>query len=168
MWTPRKPDPELEAEFLTRLMIRLGADANRAKSMVASAAAPLDAGAKITKSVTGSAMQVDEGFDRAWRRVGLALDRVGFTVEDRDRIAGVYFVRYVDQNSDAKNKDTRKGFFSRLFASSDDRKNAAARYRIAVKATGGVSQVTVQTGDGKPDASSTADKILSLLSEQLR
>ena len=41
-------------------------------------------------------LQVDDGFDRAWRRVGIALDRSGFTVEDRDRAQGLYFVRYVD------------------------------------------------------------------------
>ena len=167
VWTPRKPDPELEAEFLSRLMARLGADPTQAKSMVASTASPPEAHAKITKSATGSAMQVDEGFDRAWRRVGLALDRVGFTVEDRDRIAGVYFVRYVDQNSDAKNKTAGKGFISRLFSNAED-KNAASRYRIAVKAAGDICQVTVQTAEGKADASSTADKILALLSEQLR
>ena len=32
--------------------------------------------------------RLDDGFDRAWRRVGLALDRSGFTVEDRDRGPG--------------------------------------------------------------------------------
>ena len=168
VWTPRAPDPELEAEFLARLMTRLGADNARAKAIVATASAPMAARAKITKSAAGSSLEVGEGFDRAWRRVGLALDRVGFTVEDRDRAQGTYFVRYVDQSKDAKTKESNPGFFSRLFSSSDDKGKDAQRYRIAVKATGEVSQVTVQSNDGKPDASSTADRILSLLSEQLK
>ena len=41
--------------------------------------------------------------DRAWRRVG-ALDRVGFTVEDRDPLRRVYYVRYVDPEVDVKKR----------------------------------------------------------------
>ena len=170
IWTPRPSDPELEAEFLSRLMVRLGADTTRAKTLVATATA---AGAQpvrasISKTAAGSSLQLDEGFERSWRRVGLALDRVGFTVEDRDRTQGVYFVRYVDQASDAKNKDDGKGFFSRMFSSTDDKKKSAQRYRVVVKSAGEISQVTVQTGEGKPDQSSTAERILALLSEQLK
>jgi outer membrane protein assembly factor BamC len=70
---------------------------------------------------------VDEGFDRAWRRVGLALDRVGFTVEDRDRVQGIYFVRYVDPDK------AKEGFFSKLFGGEDKNKEAQ-RYRVLVSA----------------------------------
>ena len=66
-------------------------------------------------------VQIDEGFDRAWRRVGLALDRTGFTVEDRDRAQGTYFVRYVEPNADKK----EPGFFGKLFGSSDKGGGAA-------------------------------------------
>ena len=95
-------------------MVRLGAEPTRAKITVAGAPA-LQARAKLAKGNDGAYVEVDEGFDRAWRRVGLALDRVGFTVEDRDRTQGLYFVRYVDQGQDAQNKG-EKGFFSRLFS----------------------------------------------------
>jgi outer membrane protein assembly factor BamC len=110
-------------------------------------------------------VQTDEGFDRSWRRVGLALDRAGFTVEDRDRIQGIYFVRYVDQDA-----GVTKGFFSKLFSwGSSDKDKEAQRYRITVKAgEGATSQVAVQSNDGKPDASPTAEKILTLLHEQLK
>src|SRR5580765_5743662 len=66
---------------------------------------------RLLKTANGSSVQIDEGFDRAWRRVGLALDRVGFTVEDRDRSQGIYYVRYVD--ADAADKK-EKGFWSKL------------------------------------------------------
>jgi outer membrane protein assembly factor BamC len=166
VWTPRPSDPELEAEFLTRLMSRLGADNAQAKATVE--ATPLQAArAKLVKDATGAFVQVDEGFDRAWRRVGLALDRVGFTVEDRDRTQGMYYVRYVDPALDAKTSD--KGFFTKLFSfGSDDKAKSAQRYRVAVKANGSVSKVSVLSGDGKPDSSQTADKILSLLNDQLK
>lgn len=95
IWQPRPADPELEAEFLQRLMVRLGADETRAKAQIA--AVPKSEKASLKSAEGGmSILQVQEGFDRAWRRVGLALDRVGFTVEDRDRAQGLYYVRYVE------------------------------------------------------------------------
>lgn len=167
MWTPRQSDPELEAEFLTRLMTRLGADATQAKTIVANVGLQ-PSRAKLVKGTSGGYVEVDEGFDRAWRRVGLALDRVGFTVEDRDRAQGIYFVRYVDPDADQK-KASEKGFLSRLFTfGSDDSAKSAQRYRIAVKATGGASQVSVLNAEGRPDSSQTADRILSLLNDQLK
>ncbi|MBB5391940.1 MULTISPECIES: outer membrane protein assembly factor BamC [unclassified Herbaspirillum] len=166
VWTARPSDPGLEAEFLARLMVRLGAEETKAKAAVANAPS-LQARSRLLKSAAGSSVQVDESFDRAWRRVGLALDRVGFTVEDRDRTQGTYFVRYVDQNQDAKDKKDQ-GFFSRIFSSSKDKEKTAAKYRIVVKGSGDSSNIVVQNGEGKPEVSDTADKILGLLNEQLK
>jgi len=166
IWTPRSADPDLEAEFLSRLMARLGTDSARAKAMIVSAV-PQPAHAQWMKD--RGYLEVDEEFDRAWRRVGLALDRVGFTVEDRDRTQGLYFVRYVELNQDA-GKNADKGFLSRLFSGtpSDDKAKAAQRYQILVKGAGTNSHVSVLNHAGKPETSPTVDKILSLLSEQLK
>jgi outer membrane protein assembly factor BamC len=166
MWEPRPSDPGLEAEFLSRLMARLGADSAEAKATVANAVSQ-PVRAKLVKSSSGEYVQVDEAFDRAWRRVGLALDRVGFTVEDRDRSQGLYFVRYVDPVEDQK--ASSKGFLSKLFSSdSKDKAKSAQRYRISVKGTGTTSQVMVLDNESRPESSRTADKILSLLNEQLK
>ena len=168
MWTPRASDPGLEAEFLSRLMTRLGVETTRAKETVASVGIQAPR-AKLVKGANGGYVEVDEGFDRAWRRVGLALDRVGFTVEDRDRTQGLYFVRYVDPDYDQK-KASEKGFFSKLFSfgSSDDKAKSALRYRVSVKGAGAVSQVAVMDSEGQPESSQTAERILSLLNEQLK
>jgi outer membrane protein assembly factor BamC len=167
VWTARPSDPGLEAEFLSRLMVRLGAEESKAKAAVANAPT-LQSRSKLLKSAAGTSVQVDESFDRAWRRVGLALDRVGFTVEDRDRSQGIYFVRYVDQNQDAKDKTENPGFFSRLF-SSKDKEKTAAKYRIVVKGAGSdISNIVVQNNEGKSEVSATADKILGLLNDQLK
>ncbi len=164
IWTGRPSDPELEAEFLSRLMASLsGRDIKSAKADVKAAPAVAER-ARIVKEGGSSFVQVDEGFDRAWRRVGLSLDRVGFTVEDRDRARGLYFVRYIDQESDAKKGD---GFFSKLFSSKDENKGAQ-RYRIEVKGAGETSRVSVQDDKGAPSATDTAGRILSLLNEQLK
>ena len=159
-WTARPNDPELEAEFLSRLMAQLtGTKVKEATAFVTNA--PLEA---QHARLEGNKVVVDEGFDRAWRRVGLALDRVGFTVEDRDRVQGIYFVRYVDP--DAIKKD---GFFSKLFGS-DDKNKEAQKFRVLVSAvpSATTSDVTVQTNDGKPETSPTGAKILKLLADELK
>ncbi|HTD02763.1 outer membrane protein assembly factor BamC [Undibacterium sp.] len=169
VWTPRASDPGLEAEFLSRLMVRLGSDTERAKVAVSGGPA-MKTRAKLIKNPAGNYVEVDEGFDRSWRRVGLALDRVGFTVEDRDRSKGLYFVRYIDQDIDAKTKGASEGFLAKLFSwGSSDKTNEALKYRVFVKdAAGDTSQVVVQNNDGKADSSATAEKILQLLNDQLK
>jgi len=162
-WTPRESDPELEAEFLRRLMVRLGAQDQQARQLVGEAGV-LQFRAALTKGNAGvEALQVLEPFDRAWRRVGLALDRVGFTVEDRDRQKGLYFVRYADPEAEMAAKE---GLFSRLFSSSD--KVKAEQFRVQVKQAGTDSQVNVLNKGGEADTSKTAQRILSLLHEQLK
>ena len=110
---------------------------------------------------------VNDGFDRAWRRVGLALDRVGFTVEDRDRSKGIFFVRYIDPEVDLK--DTKQGFLDKLAFWKSAPKSAQPQFRIHVADAGAnMSQVQVQDSKGGADASSTGKKILGLLFEQLK
>lgn len=169
IWQPRPADPELEAEFLQRLMIRLGADETRAKSMLA--ATPVADKAKLQSAGDGAAvLKVEEGFDRAWRRVGLALDRVGFTVEDRDRSQGLYYVRYVDPDVDVKKKGD-EGILSRLMFWRGDSKPGVptgSQYRIYVKGVEPDSTVQVLTREGGTDTSESARRILGLLHEQLK
>ncbi|TCS36084.1 Beta-barrel assembly machine subunit BamC [Paucimonas lemoignei] len=167
-WVGRASDPELEAQMLSQLMARLGNEEVKAKTIVANAS-PLQQRSKLVKAEGGSYVEDNESFDRAWRRVGLALDRVGFTVEDRDRSQGLYFVRYVDQDKDAKDK-ANKGFLAKLFTfgSSKDDPKLAQRYRISVKESAGSSRIQVLDGEGRPDMSATAGRILSLLNDQLK
>jgi len=168
IWQHRPSDPGLEAEFLQRLMLRFGVDEARAKAQLADTKGTPER-AKLVRSGTDSAALVlYESFDRAWRRVGLALDRVGFTVEDRDRSKGFYFVRYVDPQIDAQ-KDPDKSFLSSLaFWRSDKAAIKAAQYRVTVKEASGVSDVQVQNKDGQPENSDSSRRILSLLLEQLK
>lgn len=169
VWTARASDPELEAEFLSRMMVSLGVEGTRAKAAVANVVAQ-SSRAKLVKAPSGDYVQVDEGFERAWRRVGLALDRVGFTVEDRDRTQGLYYVRYVDQGDDSKVTE-KKGFFANLFtfgSSKAEKDKAAARYRVSIKGAADSSQISVLNNDGKPETSKTGERILALLNEQLK
>ncbi len=166
-WQPRPPDPELEAEMLRRLMVRLGSDKKRAESEFAAAKSRPVEQAKLSRGSDGAAtLEMQESFDRAWRRVGLALDRVGFTVEDRDRSKGLYFVRYVDPETDGQKKDD--GLLSKLAFWKGSAPPPQLKYRIFVKDNGKSTTVQVLSAEGGTDQSDTSKKILNLLYDQLK
>ncbi len=167
-WQPRPAEPDLEAEMLRRLMVRLGTDETRAKSLMA--VESKQDRAKLTRAADGAgALTLQEPFDRAWRRVGLALDRVGFTVEDRDRVQGLYFVRYIDPEIDNRKKQG-DGWMSKLafWKGGKSDIDTKAQYRIHVAAEGSDSKLRILTREGGADNSETARKIIGLLYEQLK
>lgn len=167
VWEPRPADPELEAEMLRRLMVRFGVQEARAKSMLAADSVTQRATLSQAPGGHGS-LALFDAFDRAWRRVGLALDRVGFTVEDRDRSQGVYFVRYLDPEAEALAKKD-KGFLGKLaFWNSDSKKASQELYRVQVKEIGEGTKVEVMDKNGQPDKTETGNRILTLLYEQLK
>ncbi|MBU3607140.1 outer membrane protein assembly factor BamC [Polynucleobacter sp. AP-Mumm-500A-B3] len=165
IWTSRPNDPNLEAVFLARLMERLGMTQEQAKAMVAVPLVAKTAKAKFVQGANNQGyIELNSSFDRAWRDVGLALDRSNFTVEDRNRSNGVYYVRYIN----AKDVDDKKGFFSNLFSSKDDSKLQAKKYQVIVKSTGENSaNVYVQDADGKPENTPAGIQLLTLLTDQL-
>ena len=161
VWQPRANDPELEKEFLRRIMLRLAPTAaDNAKAFEGGVAKSLS---QLISLDGKPAVSFNQGFDVAWRRVGVLLDRNGFTVEDRDRKQGIYFVRYVDTPDEAE-----EGFFSKLFSSS---KNNAGpqQYRLKIISPNNTSStITILNASGQPDASATAQKIAQLLVKELQ
>jgi outer membrane protein assembly factor BamC len=168
VWQPRPADQSLEAEMLARLMMRFGVEEARARTAVGTPSITQQR-ARIDRE-RGGILALNEPFDRSWRRVGLALDRVGFTVEDRDRSQGIYFVRYVNPDKDnqtgAKESVLSKLLFWRGDPSAADSK--PEQYRIQVSDTEEGSEVRVLNLEGAPEKSATATKILSLLYDQLK
>ena len=170
VWQPRPVDPQLEATFLSRLMVKLGATEEVAKATVASASASAAAGgpprARLVVGSPSPTLQLDDGFDRAWRRVGVALDRTGFTVEDRDRAQGLYFVRYVDPAYAGREEPN---FFQRMFSFGKKKDDTGlAKYRVKVTSEGQSSTVAVLDSQGRPETSENGKRIASLLLEDLR
>ena len=171
IWQARPSDPELEIEFLRRLMVKLGTSPQEAST----AASPATATATATapKGTTGTpvgmvdgqpTISLNEALDRAWRRTGVALDRSGFTVEDRDMAAGRYFVRYVAPQSGKQ----ESGFISRLFSSKKEL-SVLAKYTISLSANAsGQTLIRVLNATGQPEQSGEADRILKLLATELR
>jgi outer membrane protein assembly factor BamC len=155
VWQPRPADPELEAEMLYRLMARLGAKKQQIEAQTKKVQA-----SRANLSQGGASLVLNDAFDRAWRRVGLALDRVGFTVEDRDRSKGLYYVRYLDPEIDAGKK---KSWFS---WGSDKKK--PEQYKISVTDAGAGSEVRVLANGNAKEVSPASGRILALLQEQLK
>lgn len=171
-WQTRASDKELEAEMLARIMVKFGivgsSDPKAGLSAGAAGAAPANVARAFYATDKSGTLKVNEPFDRAWRRVGLALDRIGFTVEDRDRSKGLFFVRYIDPDAEAVASSGGKGFLDKLAFWRKDDPASKPQYRIFVAEVAGSSDVTVQGADGKTENSSTAKRILGLLLEQLK
>ncbi len=165
IWQPRPTDPELEAEMLRRLMLRFGVEQSRAESLLAKKQVPEQA--RILKDAGAPVLEMDEGFDRAWRRVGLALDRIGFAVEDRDRSQGVYFVRYIDPGIDNASKRD-EGLFAKFAFWRSKKEQTSPQLRIVVNEAGEKSRVNVSGADGKAADSTTQTRILNLLHKELK
>jgi len=163
-WEARPSDPGLEAEMLRQMMVFIGIENARARRLLGQPE-QLPPRAWMVKDGDGNnRLVLEDGFSRSWRYTGLALDRVGFSVEDRDRSRGIYTVRYNDP-SDGKKEG---GFLSGLAFWKDDEKPEARLFQISVRSDGVKSQIVVLDKDGNPDRSKTAGRILTLLHEQLK
>lgn len=188
---------DIDAELLRRLMVRMGVEEQKSHTIMAAASTEKRATFEQDKS-GNTKLTVNDPFDRAWRRVGLALDRIGFVVEDRDRSRGVFFVRYSDisiddPQSEAKKKgllDTlkfwgddeeekskapapkkeEKGLTDKLKFWGDDKGKAERekQYRIQIGRGEETSAVTVTDQNGQVDVSPTANRILAMLYDQLK
>lgn len=164
-WMVRPSEPELEVIFLTRLMERLGMTQEQAKAQIAqSNNVPNTPKARLIEEGSVTRIEMALSFDRAWRDIGLALDRSNFTVEDRDRSKGIYFVRYVNP----KELGDSRGWFARTFGNSNDADKKAKLYRVVVQSKGENQIIVfVQDADGKPENTSTANQLLTTLDRQL-
>lgn len=190
---------DLDAELMRRLMVKLGISEQQSRTVMAHPVQQKRASMEREKDGAASLTLYDP-FDRAWRRVGLALDRIGFLVEDRDRSRGIFYVKYSDLGGDEPEQQDKKGLLDSLkfwgddedekkaktaepapkkqdkgmvdklkFWESDKEKAALeAQYRIRLDRGGDVTNVKVVDKDGKQDRSSTANRILSMLYEQLK
>jgi outer membrane protein assembly factor BamC len=165
VWVPRPRDPQLEAEMMRRLMVSLGAADERARAQLAARGRRDVSRSQLVKTRDGAQLLIDESFSRAWRLIGLALDRVGFAVEDRDRSAGIYYVRYNDPSV----QDADEGWLSGLAFWSDDKDvDKVNRYQVQVGQSADRTVVTVADENGQLSSSPTATRILTLLKEQIR
>lgn len=165
-WNPRGTDHDLEAEMLRRLMVYMGKDEQRSQSALAGEGEATQPRSRIIRNQDQVSLRFDEDLSRAWRLTGVALDRVGFAVEDRDRSQGIYYVRYNDPMNDSE----KPGFLSKfLFWRDKDRNiDKENQYQVNLRPEGGSTLLLVLNSEGVRDNSETALRILTLLHEQLQ
>ena len=173
IWQPGPSDPQLEAEMLTRLAQKLESEFNpqakpeEQKQLDALAAVKYTPQSEIVKGADGKAeaVLINEPFDRAWRRVGLALDRSGFDVTDRDRSRGLFMVKYLDPDYEKAQKQ-EQGFFTNMFGK--DSAVDPVPYQIRLQPEGEKTRVTVTGAEGRADTTGVAPNIVTLIGEQTR
>jgi outer membrane protein assembly factor BamC len=165
VWIPRPNDPGLEAEMLRRLMVYLGVAEQQAASELISESSDAAARTQMIKGRDGLvSLLINAEYASAWRQVGVALERVGFAVEDRDRTEGVYYVRYDDPT-----RQDESGFLDKLaFWRDKENINDQTQYRVKLIGEGETSRVVVLNQAGERDDSDTGERILTLIQEQLR
>jgi outer membrane protein assembly factor BamC len=165
VWVPRPTDHGLEAVMLQKIMLFLGAAEEDAGQATAKVTEKQPIRSQLTQTRAGSLLTINEEFSRAWRITGVALDRVGFAVEDRDRSRGLYFVRYDDPFAGEENR----GFLSKLAFWRDDKNiDKENQYLVNLRPQGATTEVVVLNKDGERSNSDTAKRILTLIHEQIR
>ena len=166
IWTPRKADHELEVEMIKLLMVHIGVEEQRAKRIIASGKKSTAPQARLFTARDGSmSLLMNEPYPRAWRIAGLALDRVGFAVEDRNRSKGLYYVRYQDPEAGSTKK---KGFLSRIFSWGSKKKPVPSVFQVYLKPEGNKTRIIVLDSKGQRKAGETGKRILKLMYEQLK
>ncbi len=163
VWVQRARDPQLEAEMLRRVMVYLGAADEKARARLVATGKRKPVRSQLVKTGEGVKLLIDDSFSRAWRLTGLALDRVGFAVEDRNRSEGIYYVRYNDPAAE----DEKEGWLSSLKLWGDD-VDKEHTYQVQVLENENNTEVNVLDELGNRQNSRTAIRILNLLHEQIR
>ncbi|MGG1943210.1 outer membrane protein assembly factor BamC [Trinickia sp. NRRL B-1857] len=161
-WVERPRNPVLEAVFLAKLMQQFGLTDAQSKQLLTDARST-SAPATIDMNAGSTTLALSDRFDVAWLRVGLALDRTNFTVDNRDREKGVYYVRYADSTQELK----RDGLLGKLFFSGASKQKTGKEFLVNVHPNGTGTEVSVLDANGQLDASSDAKNLISLLHAQL-
>ncbi len=165
VWNPRPTDHGLEAEMLRRIMNYMGVADQQSRSSLARSGA-VQARSRLVRNSSEVLLLMDEELNRAWRLTGVALDRVGFAVEDRDITKRVYYVRYNDPLKETE----EPGLLSKLafWRDNDQNIDKESQYQVGLEADGRGTRVEVRNKEGVQENSETALRILTLLHEQLQ
>ena len=164
-WVEREPDPELEAEMLQRFLVFRGVSKARAKQIVS--VGNTRERAKLVKNTQSGhyELEINEIFPRTWRRISIALDRMGLVVEDRNRSKGLYYIKTTEDF--IKGDTEEKGWFASLFSSSNEQLKIA-EFQLSVDDLEDKTVIKILNTDGQPDKSKTAYFILEKLKVHLR
>ena len=165
IWTPRPEDPELEAQMLAMMLNRFGMPVDQAEQVVKTPI-KLPDGAVLADNNT--ALAISDSFDRAWRRVGLALDRSGYQVFDRNRSKGTYYVHQAANDISTEKSDSVLSKLAFWKSKPVDKPVAQTEYDVLLTQEVNGVKLTVTNKDGTPLDAKLAYPILSTLQQQLK
>jgi outer membrane protein assembly factor BamC len=161
-WQPRDSDPELEAEMMIRFLVFRGMPEDSAQKAVVNK--PKVARAELVKVNGFEVIKVAENFDRTWRRTGLAIDRLGLMVDDRNRSEGLYYVTISEDF--IKYRKDELGVVESLFGKSKDK--TLEKFILMIKTEGDSTLLSVHSMDGKQTDSENAKLLTSQMYQLLR
>ena len=165
-WMPVPPNPQMELGFLLQFMAFAGLSPDEVKQVIAAVAATESAPAEARLQST--TLVIDDQFDRAWWRTGIALERAGLGVTDKNRTTGEYYVYPLQATVD--NPDP--GVFDRWFGTNDNNKLQLpkAQYTVKLQSISNQTNLTLELYPGATDKNFTAnqDKYLKALQLQLK
>jgi len=153
-WQARPSDPEREAEMLQRLMVYLGDTPEQAKTTLANVVSSGVPRAGLNEGL----LLINEEFPLAWRSIGLAIDKSGMSIEDRNRTTGFYYVKVAP-------KPEKKGWFASLLDNNEEVTLQELQIRIS-EIIPTQCQVEILDKNGKP--SSISSQINHRLLEHLK
>jgi outer membrane protein assembly factor BamC len=116
----KEDDLEIQYELLRRLMVKLGTSDLSARESLEQAVEIKNAELIIQDDY--KYIKLNDNYSRSWRRLNLAIDMVGFLVEDKNRSDGIFYIKYSNLEIDeaGKKPNKKKGLISKLAFWQDD------------------------------------------------
>ena len=163
-WRALPPDPQSELGELMNLLQGFGvrkAEANIQLTQINAVNQPY-----AIMVNHGSSLIIKEGFKNTWRRIGLALDREDFIVENRNKASGIYYVKYKHElPSHIDNSWLSKIEF---WKTTSPKNMVFGQYHVKVTGDKQSSLIQIQDVSGYPLNNDVARKIVALLDNQLK
>ena len=158
-WQSRPNDPEMEITMLQMLMAKLGGDAEAQTKAQDAPVRETAAAPKLQALANGSkTILLSEPFDKSWRKVGLALERAGVVVEDKDRAKGVYFVRVTEAAKE-------KGLLDKMAFWRSEDSAKPVRYQVTVHEDNANCEVSASNDKG--ESTPATQQIIDVLYQNL-
>lgn len=169
MWQPAPRDTGLEAAFLGRFMQYLGADERQIERALNQQQTSTARAGDLANLQNGQlVLRGDQA--RNWRRVGLALDRIGLSVTGENPQRNAYLVQ-VAPTEGAATRTEQPGFFGRLFGrgSKPAEPQMLPEFVVVVQPqANNTSRLLLANKDGSPYQGSDAQTWLGRLYNELR
>nr|WP_314478793.1 outer membrane protein assembly factor BamC [uncultured Pseudomonas sp.] len=160
-----------DALLVDELLASMNRSAEKGGSVSLLAERDFDVPNRVSLSEDGSGnpvLNVGADLDRAWSSVGRALEQGGqWRVEDINRSLGLYYINLSEKPED---KESKPGFFSRVFGSEptkEEREARAERYQVRLSKVGENVQVTVEKNINTVAPADVARRVLSAIQDHL-